>query len=396
IDDGKTKLFETDAIAIFDRYVFIIEDKAGGVTPAAHRGAIARIREHLENLIADAAKQGFRTRDYVAAQSPAARFRDSSGREVEVPNLASFDGCFVITPTLTPLAHFAARLAVIRQLASLPDAAWPWSVFLNDLRIVSEIIESPAEFVLYLERRLLANETVDIATTDELGYLMYFLRHGMFFGHEAGVEEKQAMVLTGYTVDLDRYYSWKGGRRSAGEKPRFNISDEMRAFVRRIEESGEDHRTFVAASFLALDADTRKMVIDSVRDLRAKRAADGEDHSLTFSAGSTGYHICIVPEPNAEASLRRLRSYSEMKKYQWRKDRWVQLAFIEESDGREKVRVFADVSPWKQDDAMEKRVAAFQQDKLQAATSNGVKIGRNDVCPCNSGRKYKKCCGRSW
>ena len=21
-----------------------------------------------------------------------------------------------------------------------------------------------------------------------------------------------------------------------------------------------------------------------------------------------------------------------------------------------------------------------------------VKIGRNDVCPCGSGRKYKKCC----
>lgn len=22
------------------------------------------------------------------------------------------------------------------------------------------------------------------------------------------------------------------------------------------------------------------------------------------------------------------------------------------------------------------------------------KIGRNDPCPCNSGKKYKKCCGR--
>ncbi|MDE2060711.1 MAG: SEC-C domain-containing protein, partial [candidate division NC10 bacterium] len=23
----------------------------------------------------------------------------------------------------------------------------------------------------------------------------------------------------------------------------------------------------------------------------------------------------------------------------------------------------------------------------------GKKIGRNDLCPCGSGRKYKKCCG---
>ena len=24
----------------------------------------------------------------------------------------------------------------------------------------------------------------------------------------------------------------------------------------------------------------------------------------------------------------------------------------------------------------------------------GKKIGRNDPCPCGSGKKYKKCCGR--
>ena len=24
----------------------------------------------------------------------------------------------------------------------------------------------------------------------------------------------------------------------------------------------------------------------------------------------------------------------------------------------------------------------------------GAKIGRNDPCPCNSGKKYKKCCGK--
>jgi preprotein translocase subunit SecA len=23
----------------------------------------------------------------------------------------------------------------------------------------------------------------------------------------------------------------------------------------------------------------------------------------------------------------------------------------------------------------------------------GVKVGRNDLCPCGSGKKYKKCCG---
>ena len=25
----------------------------------------------------------------------------------------------------------------------------------------------------------------------------------------------------------------------------------------------------------------------------------------------------------------------------------------------------------------------------------GAKVGRNDPCPCGSGKKYKKCCGRN-
>ena len=29
-------------------------------------------------------------------------------------------------------------------------------------------------------------------------------------------------------------------------------------------------------------------------------------------------------------------------------------------------------------------------------TFSGTKIGRNDPCPCGSGKKYKKCCGRDY
>ncbi|MEO0095555.1 MAG: SEC-C metal-binding domain-containing protein [candidate division WOR-3 bacterium] len=29
------------------------------------------------------------------------------------------------------------------------------------------------------------------------------------------------------------------------------------------------------------------------------------------------------------------------------------------------------------------------------AVSEGIKVGRNDPCPCGSGKKYKKCCGKN-
>ncbi len=33
--------------------------------------------------------------------------------------------------------------------------------------------------------------------------------------------------------------------------------------------------------------------------------------------------------------------------------------------------------------------------KPQTVRREGGKIGRNDPCPCNSGKKYKACCGKN-
>ena len=35
------------------------------------------------------------------------------------------------------------------------------------------------------------------------------------------------------------------------------------------------------------------------------------------------------------------------------------------------------------------------EDAQPTTVRAGHKVGRNDPCPCGSGRKYKKCCGRS-
>ncbi len=31
---------------------------------------------------------------------------------------------------------------------------------------------------------------------------------------------------------------------------------------------------------------------------------------------------------------------------------------------------------------------------VEPITSDKEKVGRNDPCPCGSGKKYKKCCGK--
>ncbi|MCD8104741.1 MAG: SEC-C domain-containing protein [Lachnospiraceae bacterium] len=42
----------------------------------------------------------------------------------------------------------------------------------------------------------------------------------------------------------------------------------------------------------------------------------------------------------------------------------------------------------------EKRNALYREAKRMNTIVKGKKVGRNDPCPCGSGKKYKYCCGR--
>lgn len=42
----------------------------------------------------------------------------------------------------------------------------------------------------------------------------------------------------------------------------------------------------------------------------------------------------------------------------------------------------------------EKKKELFKKQKSSGTIVKSAKVGRNDPCPCGSGKKYKKCCGK--
>ena len=43
----------------------------------------------------------------------------------------------------------------------------------------------------------------------------------------------------------------------------------------------------------------------------------------------------------------------------------------------------------------ERRKVLYKEQKSSTTVVKGPKVGRNDPCPCGSGKKYKKCCGKN-
>jgi len=42
----------------------------------------------------------------------------------------------------------------------------------------------------------------------------------------------------------------------------------------------------------------------------------------------------------------------------------------------------------------ERRKELYKEQKISCTVRNEKKVGRNEPCPCGSGKKYKKCCGK--
>ncbi len=79
-------------------------------------------------------------------------------------------------------------------------------------------------------------------------------------------------------------------------------------------------------------------------------------------------------------------------------DTVVSLAFDKEKLYKNMVAAKADwlyeLPQWGNIFSEEKRKELYKEQKESGTIRKEKKVGRNDPCPCGSGKKYKKCCGR--
>ena len=79
-------------------------------------------------------------------------------------------------------------------------------------------------------------------------------------------------------------------------------------------------------------------------------------------------------------------------------DTVVSLAFDKEKLYKNMVDAKADwlyeLPQWKEIFTEDKLKALYKEQKNAGTIRKEKKIGRNDPCPCGSGKKYKHCCGR--
>src|SRR4029078_8126698 len=95
-------------------------------------------------------------------------FLDSRGNElVRLPDGAIRD-VHIVNPTMQELAGHALQLTRFRSRGLFPTGEIPWSVYINDLRVIVETCENAAILLHYLVWRSRFALGEEVVVTDEI------------------------------------------------------------------------------------------------------------------------------------------------------------------------------------------------------------------------------------
>ena len=115
------------------------------------------------------------------------------------------------------------------------------------------------------------------------------------------------------------------------------------------------------------------------------------DFSMIFEKGKSGVTFISLPG-TPEQLEKRLMVHAVSKKYQTKAEVWLALGSIFGSPNLVDAIAF-NKEPWKEDKELEEISKVALKKGIQIG-HGGKKIGRNDLCYCGSGKRFKKCCSR--
>ena len=388
---GTTKRVETDAVILWDRALLIVESKAAGVDVPARRGALSGLREALASIVRDAFEQGVRTRTYIESASTVT-FENERGMPVLTLSRSDYDDVFVVNVTLESLGFLSAGIHLLKDMGLLAGAPWPWSVFVNNLRVMAEIFETGSDFIAFLRSRVNVPDSPQFFVGDELDFLMAYLKHGVNLT-DVALNSVGHFNLHGYTVDLDRYYSFLNGSVATGPKPRTETPAPLQSLVELIERHARPGFLRVSLALLNLDRATMRWIGREMEVATTKVRSEGGRRQLVLRSPDRKtvvmtYFARSWPASEVKEKLQKI----QFRKYDMRADRWISIFLAVDAEAITLHDYEDRDEPWRRDETLETEITTRKRVAIQTYLRANPSPSRNSKCPCESGRKFKECC----
>lgn len=276
-------------------------------------------------------------------------------------------------------------------------------IAIDDLMVYQDYFDSPLKFIHFLKQRMKASLLPALVTTDELDHLGMYIEHNCYSMCFEGSDASRINPV-GYRKDLDVFYGQRFHPELHPEKPSQNLPPLFEEIISLLERNESKDRIAFSDYLLNFSSEAKEQFAEEVLHTYEDQKKTHRSKIITTAGRNENdlRYSCFIFQPDVPAI-----SNSEQEEYIWSNMLWneeknrikINITF----DDRRRIIDIGYSCFDEKSIPLDRRDILLEQGKTRAAERiqkyrnvNGNKIGRNKLCPCGSGKKYKKCCGRNF
>jgi hypothetical protein len=387
---GKDRFAEADVLVVYGDRAIVVQAKSKRLTIEARKGNDLQLKDDFKKAIHDAYDQALLCSE--ALLSSDFKFFLPSGGEIKFARKPKS-----VFPICVVSDHFPSLAGQVEQFLKIESSGAIMPPIVSDvffIDVMTEILASPLHILNYLTLRSRFNQKMRVS--QEITILGYHLKRNLWFDDNSD----WVNLADDFAVSVDiamtaRRTGVKGEKIPRGILTRFNGTP-IGKLLSDIEASATPELVGVGMMLLQMSSNAAKHINNGIERLVAAASHDGRLHDMSIPSeiDKSGFTIHVSPFSEAKAKD-RLSTHCLVKKYDTKSDTWYGL-LLAPGTGDTRGALAID-GKWKADAGVEDALKSWPKKPMMPirALSQGAlrrKVGRNEPCPCGSGRKYKKCC----
>jgi len=384
------KAGEIDVLVLFGNRAIVLQAKSKRLTLEARRGNDGQIRDDFKKSIQDSCDQAYRCARMLGDKRYT--LKDGDSNEITIPMPIKVVYVLCVVSDHYPALSFQARQFL--QFQAIDGVSPPFVLDVFTLDAMTEMLESPLQLLSYVDRRTMYSDK--LMASHELTILSYHLKQNLWLSEE----HDMVMLEDDISTDLDlamlaRREGIPAKRTPDGILTRF-AGTTLGRFVKEIEARPDPGTIDLGFMLLTLGEKTVVEVSKGIEELAKRARTDGKSHDLTIGLGKggTGFTVHCNNDP-IEIAGRALQRHCHARKYTEHAQTWFGVC-VRPSDTSLRFGLNLDYT-WERNEEMDAGTknmakAGNLSALLKKSAATKRKIGRNEPCPCGSGKKSKRCC----
>lgn len=390
------QLCENDLILEYYDILIIIEIKAGSFVFTAPLLDFDQHIKSYKKLIEEPENQCQRTYEYLISKQNAQLYNKDKS-EKDCIEMSKIKDVFMLSVTIDNINTFASRAEKLSFLNSNCKAI---SIAVDDLLVYQKYFESPLKFLHFLKNRREATLLDCLVATDELDHLGMYIYHNCYSLYYSNNKIDRLNPI-GFREELDTYFTQLYHPKLNPIKPIQNLPPLYEKIIKFLDNCDCENKIRISNYLLDFSSEAKIDFSNQIEQIFKHQKETGKV-KVCCSVGKEEKELryaCFILQPGVQNI-----SQTEQIDYVWSNMLWnndndrtyVSITF----DNNEEIVNISSFFYTQKDIPAERREELFLQGKNRAhdrlqkyILEHGNKIGRNEMCPCGSGKKYKKCCG---